>query len=252
MKKIALALTLLIATLLPVPSSAQRRIIDTSKPDKILTVGARIGLNSSGMDNNYLSLLSDMIQNNFYWRMGGQIGGVVDLHFRKFFALETGVFWELRNYECALMSANYVDDYMGSMFVHSRANYLNFPVVASFRLNIIPQSVWHFDLGIYYAYGLSGKKKTHQYYAFSDENGQLIFDQQIDKTNYFKAQAKDFLAVGHSDFGLRIGTGITFLGHYFFGVYYQRGLKNIAKNIEGAAKVKLNNVNWHVNIGYNF
>ena len=50
----------------------------------------------------------------------------------------------------------------------------------------------------------------------------------------------------------RTGVGFTFADRYFIGVYYQRGLRNIAKNSEGSPKIKLHNLNWSVSLGYNF
>lgn len=252
MKNILSIIVLLASIIIAPTASAKGPILDTSKPEKPLTFGIRAGLNSSGMRNNYLSQMPGTIQSNFYWRMGGQIGGVVDLHIRKFLAIETGVFWEFRSYDTSMMSADTDEDYMGSMFNHAKANYLNIPIMGSFRLNILPQAQWHIDLGVYYAYGLCGKHDRQQYYAFSDIDSELIFDQQQSNPDYFGAESKDFLAVNRADFGLRMGTGFTFADRYFIGVYYQRGLRNIAKNSEGSPKIKLHNLNWSVSLGYNF
>lgn len=239
------------ATALPVKGQSVP-FFDTSKPESILTFGLRAGLNSSGISSNYLSIQPDLIQSNFYWRMGGQAGAVADLHIRKFLALEVGFFYENRSYDCALMAANAAEDYMGSMFLHSRFSYLVFPVTLSFRFNILPSAEWQVDLGGYYAYGIGGSKDMDQYIAFGEADGQLVFDQTFISPKYFNADAKDFLAVKRVDMGLKIGTGLTFLKHYFIGVYYERGLKNCAKNRDGSPTLELHNLNWNVSLGYNF
>ncbi len=249
MKRLA-TLILIITTV--AAAWSRDRIIDTARPDKPLTIGIRAGLNSSGIDNNYLSQLHELIQGNSYWRKGGQAGAVVDLNIRRYLAIETGLLWEFRKYEGAMMAATADEDYMGSMFLRARAHYLNIPVMASFRLNLGEQAKWHLDAGVYYAYGIAGKRESDQYYAFSDDDGQLIFDHKATSTKYFKADQKDFLAIKHADFGLRFGTGMTFFNHYFIGVYYQHGLRNVAKNAAGAPDIKIQNRNWNVSLGYNF
>ena len=90
LKKFVLFITLLMVS---ASLCAQSRVFDTSRPDRLLTFGVRAGINSSGLDNNYLSAQPEMIRNNFYWRMGGQIGGSVDLYLRNFLSIQTGFFW---------------------------------------------------------------------------------------------------------------------------------------------------------------
>ena len=88
--------------------------------------------------------------------------------------------------------------------------------------------------------------------AFGDEDSELIFDTANTETGYFSAGSKDFLAVRKSDFGLKTGTGLTFFKHYYIGVFYQRGLKNIAKQNEGSPRLEFHNNCWNVSLGYNF
>lgn len=241
-----------VIALFSISAYSQKRFLDTSRPDKFISFGVRAGLNSSGLDNNYLSAQPEMIQNKFYWRMGGQIGGSADLYIRNFLALQTGFFWENRSFDCALMAADSEADYMGSMFVNARFNYLHIPVMLSLKFNILPDLMSELDLGVYYAIGVGGKKKQHSYIAFADDGSELIFDTSDTETGYFNADSKDFLAVRKSDFGLKVGTGLTFFKHYFIGVYYQRSLKNIAQQNPGSPHFEFHNSCWNVSLGYNF
>lgn len=236
-----------------VPAAAREvPMFDTGRPGKVLTFGIRAGLNSSGVAANYTSIQPELIQSNFYWRSGFQIGGVADLHLRNYLALQAGLFWENKAYDCTLMAATAVEDYMGSLFAGVRFNSINVPLMLSFRLNLLPQAEWEFDVGGYWAYGVSGKKTMDSYIAFGEEEGQLVFDHEISKPDYFDADPKDFLAVNRADWGLKIGTGLTFFKRYAIGVYYQHSLKNLAKHYEGGPGYKLRNCGWSVNIGYNF
>lgn len=250
MKKLLILLCAIAA--MSTAAYAQKPFLDTSRPEKFISFGVRAGLNSSGLDNNYLSAQPEMIQNNFYWRTGGQLGGSVDLYLRQFLAIQTGFFWENRGFDCSLMAADTNEDYMGSMFVNARFNYLHIPVMLSLKFNILPDVLSQLDFGMYYAIGVGGKKKQHSYIAFGDENSELIFDTANTETGYFDAGSKDFLAVKKSDLGLKIGTGLTFFKHYFIGVYYQRGLKNIAQQNFGSPRLEFHNSCWNVSLGYNF
>ncbi len=232
--------------------SQNKPFIDTSRADEIITIGLRAGLNSSTMANNYLDVQPEMIESHFYWRMGSQIGAVADLNFRKYLALSTGIFLENHSFDCSLMAATSQDDYMGSRFIHSRFNYLHIPLMLSFRVNILPGLVGHIDAGGYFALGLFGKKTSHSYIAFGAAEGELIFDKEFVKEDFFKANNRDFLAVKKTDMGLKGGVGFTLFDHYAISVYYQKGLKNIAKYNEGSATYKLHNCQWNVSLGYNF
>lgn len=225
---------------------------DTARPASILTFGIRAGLNSSGISTNYTALQPELIQSNFYWRSGFQAGGVADLNIRKFLALQVGLFWENRSYDSSMMAATAQEDYMGSLFAHTRFNYISIPVLLSFRFNIIPQAIWSVDAGCYWAHGISGKKKMDSYIAFGEEEGQLVFDHQISRPDYFDADPKEFLSVNRADLGIKVGTGLTVLQRYVISVYYQRSLRNIAKNFDGGPLYKLRNCCWSVNLGYNF
>ena len=99
---------------------------------------------------------------------------------------------------------------------------------------------------------MSGTKKADSYIAFGEEDGQLVFDHNISNQKYFKADPKDFLAVNRFDAGLKVGTGLAFFSHYTISVYYQRSVKNNAKDFDGGADYRLRNCSWSVNIGYNF
>ena len=92
MKKLLILLCAIAA--MSTAAYAQKPFLDTSRPEKFISFGLRAGLNSSGLDNNYLSAQPEMIQNNFYWRTGGQLGGSVDLYLRQFLSIQTGFFWE--------------------------------------------------------------------------------------------------------------------------------------------------------------
>ena len=201
-------------------AAAERTVpfFDTSRPDKVIALGLRAGMNSSGVSTNYMDKQPELIQSNFYWHSGVQVGAIADLSIRKFLAIEVGLFWERHGYDAAMMAATAEEDYMGSQFTRVRYNDIHIPVLMSWRFNILPQAVWSVDLGPYFSYGLSGTKKADSYIAFGEEDGQLVFDHNISNQKYFKADPKDFLAVNRFDAGLKAGTGLAFFSHYTISV----------------------------------
>ena len=97
-------------------AAAERTVpfFDTSRPDKVIALGLRAGMNSSGVATNYMDKQPELIQSNFYWHSGVQVGAIADLNIRKFLAIEVGLFWERHGYDAAMMAATAEEDYMGS------------------------------------------------------------------------------------------------------------------------------------------
>lgn len=251
MKNLIISLLAIAATAM-LAQAQSAPAIDKSRPEKTVTFGLRAGMNSSGIKTNYISRQPELIQSNFYWHSGLQVGAVADLNLRRYLAVETGIFWERHGYDAAMMAATAKEDYMGSQFTRVRYNVLSIPILLSVRLNILSNAVWNIDFGPYFSYGFSGSKEMDSYIAFAEDNGELVFDHNITKPKYFDADPKDFLAVNRFDWGAKIGTGLTFFNHYTIGVYYQHSIKNLSKNYEGGADYSLRNCCWSVNLGYNF
>lgn len=88
-------------------AAAERTVpfFDTSRPDKVIALGLRAGMNSSGVATNYMDKQPELIQSNFYWHSGVQVGAIADLNIRKFLAIEVGLFWERHGYDAAMMAA---------------------------------------------------------------------------------------------------------------------------------------------------
>lgn len=106
------------------------------------------------------------------------------------------------------------------------ATYLQLPVHMGYRIKLVPGVSAHFDLGPYFAQGISGKNK--------DDDG--------DKENTFSDDGcKKF------DWGVGVGVGVTFLGKIQVRAGYDHGFSNIAR---GEGNVK--NRNAFLSAGYKF
>lgn len=114
MKKVYLVL---VAFLICVSSSAQ--VWDNSKPDKRFTFGVRAGINTSFTDD-----------------IGCQAGFNADINVTKSFAVETGLFWYLKE----IYDSEYYD------------SYFQLPILAMGRLFLSENSHLQFKGGFYTYY----------------------------------------------------------------------------------------------------
>jgi hypothetical protein len=182
---------------------------DTSKPDRNFTFGVRAGVNFAKTDMDYATSS----------RTGFHAGGVVDWNIIKSFSVTSGL--------------SYVDKGFWSDFGKGRAGYLQVPVLASYRIET-PKGVWfHFNIGPYFAWGVSGKVNYRPY----DESFTYSFQQNsFGKKGFFQ----------HFDMGMVAG-GYILIGKIVAGLSYEYGFVDIAK-VYG----KFHNRNVCFTVGYNF
>lgn len=182
---------------------------DASKPDKAFTFGARAGVNFSSTDMDYATSS----------RTGFHVGGIVDWNIVKSFSLSTGV--------------SYVQKGFRGGFGKGSAGYVQLPLLASYRIET-PKGAWfHFNVGPYFAWGVSGNVEYKPY----DETFRYEFDQKsFGKKGFFR----------HFDAGVTAGAYILF-GHIVAGLSYEYGFADISK-VYG----KFHNRNTCFTVGYNF
>ena len=71
-------------------------LLNTARPDKVISVGIRAGFNSSNLTNNYKDKYPSVMSMNQQWRNGFSLGAVVDLNLAGFFTIQPGVFVSTR------------------------------------------------------------------------------------------------------------------------------------------------------------
>ena len=171
--------------------------LSSEVPDELFNIGVRIGLNTSNRTFN-----KDFFRswNTNSWGTGIDAGVVVNLNMRDFFALQPGFFFESRsgNY-------SYSQEYLNgegekkdfTQMGHYRTHNFTIPVMASLRFNLSGDLRWVIEAGPYlqYTFKTSGNK-----------NIQVIKPQEniYETLNISTAKSNPF------DFGLKIGTGVTF------------------------------------------
>lgn len=204
--------------------------------------GIKAGMNlstlGSDLKNDFKEF--DMSQKT---RIGFHIGAFVDVEIIENFYIQPGLFYSSKGVKAK--ESGYEETL--------NLNYLEIPILASYRIAISDKVKWHINAGPYLAYGLGGKIKTKDDSNWDDD----------DDWDYYSARSEDYDDDGVNnkvfdknggdlkrfDFGLSLGTGVEF-NAFYVGLKYDLGLVNIAGNSWDKTKIK--NSNFAISVGYTF
>jgi hypothetical protein len=237
MKRLFTLLIIAITAITGFETQAQS-IIDTGIPDQLFRVGVRVGWNSSNLTNNYGKNYQNLQWKDNQWRSGFNIGAVVDINFRNFFTLQPGAFIVTRRNDYHLFAANSTD-IEAVKGTHS-ANYLQIPVLASFRFGVAEFAQLQLDCGPYLAFGWGG---SHKYTIY--DNG-LVPAIDTQKQPYFGDSSSSLCY--RTDYGLKYGIGVRALDKFYIGAHYSYGLRNSMKKAGDSGHNKM----WAFTVGYDF
>lgn len=206
-------------------SSSSTSFFSTEKADQGITWGIRGGLNLSNM-----KISDGSSSESADSKPGFNIGVSVDIPLLQSLYLQSGLYYTTKGYKHSEEYDREKDE------VKVISQYLELPVMASYRYNFNETAQLQVNFGPYFAYGIGGKaKESYEYNGDKDE----------DKYDLFGKEG----ILNRFDAGLGIGAGIT-LSKFFIGINYQFGLANIAKDAPNDYSIK--NKNFSINIGYNF
>lgn len=195
-------------------SDSEATFWDSSKPEKLVHLGVRAGLNVTSFTGD---LGEDMDSKC------GFVGGLsADFALMQSFYINSGVFFSMNG-------AKYDED--GYKLTYSPM-YIKIPVMASYRYNFNESLQWQLNFGPYFAFGVGGKAKLEQD-GYDDVKADFFGDDDD------QAGGKRF------DMGLGVGTGITW-NKIFFGIEYDFGMTKVVKDVKGK------NSAFSVSVGYNF
>lgn len=234
--------TLILAAAAAVSASAAD-FFDTSKSDRLLTIGARIGVNTAvrTIGNDVFSKW-----NKNYWGTGFELGATADIHFRDYLSVQPGVFFQTRSGDHAYVSdvwgdAPYFDDATQSVQMgrakteyvqigHSFRSVINMPVLCRFHFNVTDQLRWSVDAGPYVSWIVGSNDDKTVYWPGDD-----VVNRTTMKPSSF-------------DFGFKLGTGLTLKEHYYFGIHYMGGFVDAWKQ----KAISGSNMAWTFTLGYDF
>lgn len=219
---------LLVSVASAVPASAAD-LLDTSVPTFPFSLGVRLGVNTSNVT------ISDALfpkYNKNDWGTGLEAGVVADIKFRNYIAIQPGAF-----FECHSGNYTYITDLAPQNYQtqagHLRSYHLTIPVLASVRLNVANIVRWSIDAGPYLSLKL-GTGKGDLYNVQQTLGGLPLQDTRIERRACV--------------WGLKLGTGINVLSHYYFGIHYMAGLTTPWKEASYDGHDKA----WTFTIGYDF
>lgn len=150
--------------------------VDYDAPRKMVSVGVRLGVNTSSVGINFDDIYGDMKHFNNDWHAGFDAGAVVNLNIRNYFTLQPGFFFQNKSYNSTLITANFDEGKLKNSFHHSRYYYFQIPILASFRFNISHGLKWLVDVGPYFAFGLGGDTKVETYSTEIKEDGSSVIN----------------------------------------------------------------------------
>lgn len=221
-----MAATLLSASIFPL--SAQEWV-DTSEAEKMITLGARLGFNTSNSTRSGKNALTNLDA----WGTGFDAGVVVNLNLMNCLTVQPGFFFESRshNYSYVQSSGSELIPYNVHEYGHTRNTTFKVPVMGVFYLNPMEGLRWSFEFGPTFTFGLGGSDKG----TFEiGPDSKKFSDGYYDNRNKF-------------DFSLKMGTGVQVLDHYYLGIHYEAGCNKVWKHgLSGRNKA------WTFTIGYDF
>lgn len=204
--------------------------------------GVRAGMNVATAGGDFKDERKDIA--DYKSRVGFHVGVIADVELSEKFYLQPGLYFTTKGLK--------TEDKEGmGLGLKCNLNYLELPILASYRFNLSDNVQWQINAGPYFAVGVGGKVKgtefdgsdkfEYKYDAFG------VADEDSDEE---KGGLKRF------DAGLSFGTGITY-NKIYFGIKYDLGLANIAdKKVwvseETGKSQKIRNRNFAISVGYTF
>lgn len=200
MKKI---FVLLFTILVGISVQAQS-LWDSSKPDHNFTFGIRAGVNFASSNEDEATST----------KTGFHVGATIDFNIIKSFSISSGLYYISKGFR-----GNYPEIPLANVSKATAskvsANYIQVPLLASFRI-VAPSGVqFHINVGPYYAYGISGKTVYKPY--------DMTFDRDYDQDTFGN---EGFWK--RNDFGLNAGVNVL-IGKFVAGISYDYGFSDVSK-----------------------
>lgn len=214
--------------------------------------GIRAGLNVSDLPNK-VTYGGTTVKEDLKAQAGFHVGGVVGIPITNGFYIQPGLMFSSKG-----ARGVEEEDILGTTTKISASYfpvYMEVPVLASFRADIVQNVKLNLNVGPYFAVGLGGNVKSE--YTFTMNGSEMS---QTDKMPFFGtkkvteegAEIEKGLDAKRFDCGLSFGAGVTLFENYYVGLKYDLGLMNIAKNEMDNVKQVMRNGTFAITLGYNF
>ena len=236
MKKILFSvLVALAAAIIPSAASAAE-FFDTSAPENLMTLGVRLGVNTSNRNLN-----KDVFDrwNCNSWGTGVDVGVVANINFRDWFSIQPGLFYESRSGKFSYINlAGYdsnLNELLYTQYGRDRSYSLLIPIMACAHFNISDDIRWNVEAGPYVQLVL--KNTVNGEFAIPEYTAGSQAVAGYHTVNSTKA-----------DFGIKFGTSLQILEHYSVGVHYEAGMLKPWEDATLGGRRKA----WVFSLGYDF
>lgn len=202
--------------------------------------GVRAGMNVANAGGDFKDEMKDV---DFKSRVGFHVGVIADVELSEKFYLQPGLYFTTKGLK--------FEDKEGMGYEEKyNLNYLELPILASYRFNLSDNVQWQINAGPYFAVGVGGKVKG------TDFDGSDKFEYKYDAFGVADEDSDEEKGgLKRFDAGLSFGTGITY-NKIYFGIKYDLGLANIADKKawtdENGKGQKIRNRNFAISVGYTF
>lgn len=226
-------LAILFLCVIGVFEAHSQNFLDTGAPSALFDIGVRVGLNTS--NRTFSGKYFDR-WNVDSWGMGFNAGAVVDLNFRDFFTIQPGIFYDTRSGDYSY-AQSYIDNKGAEQqFVelgHYRTYNLTIPVMVSFRFNLAANVRWILEAGPYVML------RIHS----TDGDKIEVIKKNTERPGDYSVATAESSA---TDYGVKIGTGISWKNRYSFNIHYLKGFNHVWKDpFKGG-----HNNQWSFTVGY--
>ena len=206
--------------------------------------GIRASLNLSNVNNKYDGEVASGESKSYYEydfkkRVGFNIGLIYDWGISESFYIQPGLYFTTRGAKIKESEEDYKYEEKWKL------NYLQIPILASYRIALTDNVKWHINAGPYLAVGVGGKVKWEETYDGDTDKGDYkAFGTADEDSDKEKGGLKRF------DAGLSFGTGVS-INKFYIGLTYDLGLVNAADK-DTWKDYKMRNRNFSIGVGYNF
>ena len=206
--------------------------------------GIRARLNLSNVNNKYDGEVASGesksdYEYDFKNRVGFNIGLIYDWGISESFYIQPGLYFTTRGAKIEESEEDYKYEEKWKL------NYLQIPILASYRIALTDNVKWHINAGPYLAIGVGGKVKWEETYDGDTDKGDYkAFGTADEDSDEEKGGLKRF------DAGLSFGTGVS-INKFYIGLTYDLGLVNAADK-DTWKDYKMRNRNFSIGVGYNF
>lgn len=245
-------LILLVVSIISLPGYySKAQFMDFGPARDFIELDAHLQVGGSGIFQNYMKKFPQIKELNTMDGTSYGIGARAVFGIRDFLGIGTELNLNIDGYSMDVAVLNDEGTNVSNVFLRNRYLYANIPVFVSFRFNALGSIRLHFDVGLYYSYGLLGKQSQSIYSNILNELGQLVPQNVFQKPHYFNSYDTFINSFYHNDIGLYLATGIRLGRHITVGAKCGIGMKNISFT-DGLKNPAVRNYNIQGYAGYQF